>query len=436
MGSLRFIAEGWVDVLFGQPSNFIHHFAFPFLRPLSANGMLVVELCLVVLAALITTGTLTRLAFALFGLGFAFVQLSDVTNYLNHYYLVIWLCALGVVLPFGRSFSVDGWWARRAKDQTPPAQTDERVAAICVWLVRFQIAVVYIFAAVAKAQPDWLVSGQPMGIWLAARTHYPVVGPLFQLGETALVASWLGFLYDSTIVVFLSLRKTRPYAYATVVAFHLMTAWLFDIGLFPPLMIAATLIFFPPDWPRTLLFRLRSQSGSPPPLAVVPTLKPAAALSSLATIAVAVFVAFHLLMPLRFLLYPSSVLWAEEGMRWSWRVMVREKNASVTYRVVHKQTGREWQVNPQTFLTWRQANEVMPQPDLILQTAHLVAREFKERGHGDVSVFADAQAALNGRPMARFIDPDIDLTSVQDSVLPARYILPAPPSRALPAVRR
>lgn len=429
VGSIRFIAEGWVDVLFGQPNVFLHHYAFPFLSPLSADGMLAIECGLALLAALIATGTFTRLAFLLFGLGFSYVQLCDVTNYLNHYYLVMWLCALGVVLPTERTWSVDAWWRSRRGRPLPTT-----VPAIAIWLLRFQIAIVYIFAAVAKAQPDWLLAGQPMGLWLAARSHYPVIGPLFAMGETALVASWLGFLYDATIVLWLSMRRTRPMAYAAVVGFHVMTATLFDIGLFPPLMIAATLIFFSPNWPRRIVDRLLRVPALAHPVTRPITNK--SPLPWLATSAAIAFVVFHVVMPLRFLVYPTPTSWGEEGMRWSWRVMVREKNAAVTYKVVQRSTGREWQVNPQTFLTWRQANEVMPQPDLILQTAHLVAKELRERGHGDVAVFADAQAALNGRPMARLIDPSVDLTTIDDGVLPATYILDAPSSPALKAVRR
>ena len=45
-------------------------------------------------------------------------------------------------------------------------------------------------------------------------------------------------------------------------------------------------------------------------------------------------------------LYGGNVLWHEQGMRFSWRVMVREKNGSVTYRVRAPATGRTWEVSP------------------------------------------------------------------------------------------
>ena len=37
--------------------------------------------------------------------------------------------------------------------------------------------------------------------------------------------------------------------------------------------------------------------------------------------------------------YGGNVLWHEQGMRFSWRVMVREKNGSVTF-VVHNTRAR------------------------------------------------------------------------------------------------
>ena len=56
------------------------------------------------------------------------------------------------------------------------AARDGTVPAITVWALRGQIAVVYVFAGIAKLNPDWLFEAQPMRLWLAARTDRPVVG--------------------------------------------------------------------------------------------------------------------------------------------------------------------------------------------------------------------------------------------------------------------
>ena len=57
--------------------------------------------------------------------------------------------------------------------------------------------------------------------------------------------------------------RTRRYAYAAVIGFHLVTGALFPIGMFPYIMAASALVFFPPDWPRKLFARLSRRFYAP-----------------------------------------------------------------------------------------------------------------------------------------------------------------------------
>lgn len=131
-------------------------------------------------------------------------------------------------------------------------------------------------------------------------------------------------------------------------------------------------------------------------------------------------------MPLRHHLYDGGVLWNEQGMRWAWKVMVREKNGSITYHARDPETGRKWQVSPTRYLTWRQANEMAGQPDLILQVAHMVADELRHKGIARPEVRVEAWVSLNGRPSSLLIDPNVDLAAVSDGIAPANWILPEP----------
>jgi hypothetical protein len=131
-------------------------------------------------------------------------------------------------------------------------------------------------------------------------------------------------------------------------------------------------------------------------------------------------------MPLRFLAFGGNVLWHEQGMRFSWRVMVREKNGSLTYLVREKITGRVRHVSPRNYLTRIQEREISTQPDLILQLGHHIRDDFERRGFGPVEVRVDAFVSLNGRKLARLIDPDVDLGSIEDGVGRAPWVLPAP----------
>jgi hypothetical protein len=198
--------------------------------------------------------------------------------------------------------------------------------------------------------------------------------------------------------------------------------------MFPVIMALSALVFFEPDWPRRLVARLRLTS--PPretstPTAIEASLVPSRGqlvrLSILAT-----YCALQVLLPLRSLAYGGNVLWHEQGMRFSWRVMVRAKGGSTTFVVRNKNTGRVWHVNPRTYLTGLQENEMSSQPDLILQLAHHVHDDFVARGLGPVEVKADSRVSLNGRRGARLIDPAVDLVAIRDGLGHAGWILPAP----------
>jgi hypothetical protein len=260
-----------------------------------------------------------------------------------------------------------------------------------------------------------------MNIWLHSRVDVPLLGSVADLWPTALAMSWAAFLFDTTIVAWLLWPRTRPYAYAVVVLFHAAVGVLFPIGMFPWIMIVAATVFFNPSWPESVLARLRRQPRRVPnpPSIQCQWSRPAAVLF-------AAFFACQWLMPLRsHLLYDGDFRWHEQGMRWSWRVMVREKNGAVTYKV-SLPDGRTHHVTPGEYLTRHQEREMTGQPDLILQLAHRIRDEYKARGIHGVEVRADAVASLNGRPPRPLIDPAVDLAGVEDGVAPALWILPKP----------
>lgn len=400
-GAVRFVASGWIDTLYLEPTWFFPYDGFEWVNVWPRAGMIAHFSVVAVSALFVALGLFYRVAIVVFVVSFAWAQLFDVTNYLNHYYLV-------VVVGFWLSLMpLSGLWSLDRRLGLSKAR--ETVPAWMLYAVRFQLVVVYFYAALAKAQPDWLVHGQPLAIWLAARDELPLLGGLFRLDAAPVVMSWAGFLYDLTIWVFLLIPRTRLVAYGVVVVFHTMTHVLFDIGLFPFIMTIATLVFFAPNWPRRWL-RASEVDLSGPPAPTRWTWR-----SRLAAPLLGLFVLFQLLFPLRHYAMAGDVLWNEQGMRWSWKVMVRAKRGSVTYRVKVDGRSREWQVSPQDYLHWRQANEMSAQPDLIWKLARHIGRDFEQRGYAGVEVRVDALASLNGRTSARLIDPDVDLYAVHFS---------------------
>ena len=410
---IRFFAHGWIGPLYVDPTHHFTYLGFGWVQPWPGWGMYAHFAALGLLSLGIAAGCRPRICAALFCVGFTYVELIDRTTYLNHYYLMSLVSLLLAVLPlYGNS-----------------------VPAWAVWVLRAQVGVVYVFAGMAKLNPDWLLHALPMRIWLYQHGDLPVVGPLLQELWVAYAMSWGGAMFDLAIVPALLWRRTRVPAYGTLVAFHLATWVLFpQLGVFPWLMIGLTLIFFAPDWPRRLFAFViasaawqsrmpirRSRSQRDCRVATLLAMTRWGRLSAVA--ALTLFALIQIALPLRHFAYPGNVRWTEEGYLFAWRVMLTEKVGYVRYQVSAPETGQSWLVEPEGYLTPLQIERMSFQPDMIRQTARMIADDFAERGHGDVVVNADAFVAFNGRPNARLINPAVDLASIGPGVAPKRWVL-------------
>ena len=423
VGCLRFLARGWVDSLYLAPQNHLSYPYFDWIAPLPAPLMHLHMLVLAGLGACIALGYRQRLAAILFTVSFVYVELIEAALYLNHYWFVTLVAILLVLLPVANHWSIDAHTARLVRSPT--------VSRAVVWVLRAQVGVVYVFAGVAKLNGDWLLRAQPLKIWLADRTHLPFVGGFLDEPLLAYVASWSAALFDCTIVGWLLWRRSRPWAFAVLVCFHLTTAALFQIGLFPWLMLVAATIFFEPDWPSRLAGSLRrslsinhtslcrsSSSNS----MVSPT--KVSRISKGSVVALLILAGVQLVLPLRHYAYASNVRWSEEGYYWAWRVMITEKAGHVDFYVTDPVSQRVWIVDPTLVLTDWQAEHAATRPDLIHATALMIADHYKSIDGADVEVRADAWVSMNGRSARRMINPTVDLAAESRSLAPAHWILP------------
>jgi vitamin K-dependent gamma-carboxylase len=415
----RYFAYGWVERFYIEPEFFFTYYGFGWVRPWPGDWMYVHFLALGVLAVFIALGFLYRASMALFFAGFTHVFLLDQTNYLNHFYLICLLSFIMVFVPAHRAFSVDAWLRPSLRSSTAPAWALVLVAA--------QVAVVYFYGGLAKLNGDWL-RGEPMRMWLADDTGFPLIGPLFTREWVVYAFSYGGLLLDLLVVPFLLWRKTRVFAFAAALTFHLLNSQLFNIGIFPWFMIAATLLFFSPSWPRRLVDRLRGAgpSGRPGPDAAANSaaagrLRPAqyAVLGCLA-----LYLLVQLLVPLRHHLYPGNVSWTEEGHRFSWHMKLRDKEARARFVIVDPARGVGWRVDKREYVNGEQAHEMSSEPDMILQFAHRVAEDLRAQGRDDLEVRAIVQASLNGREFQPLVDPGVDLASQPRTLMPAGWIVP------------
>lgn len=408
---VRFWQRGWIQELYVEPAYHFTYWGFDWVRAWPAWGMYLHFAALAVLALCVAAGFHYRASIALFFLGFTYVELIDKATYLNHYYLISILAFLMIFLPLERGWSLDA--LRR------PALRVGWAPRWCLLTVRAQIGLVYVFAGIAKLNHDWLWHAQPLSIWLARHGDMPVVGPLLGEPWVAHAASWFGAAFDLTIVAWLLVARTRALAFAVLVGFHVATAALFYLGMFPWIMIANALIFFPAAWPRRWLPGLPAPDARAPDIWTTPRVSRRQALG-LGLLALHFLV--QVLMPLRHHLYPGDVRWTEEGFRYAWHVMLVEKTGRVTYDVTEPTTGRRWLVYPHEYLTTLQEKQMSFQPDMILALAHHIAADFAGRGHPGVEVRAEAYVSLNGRKSQLLLDRTVDLAAARDSLLPQPWI--------------
>jgi hypothetical protein len=407
----RIVVYGWIDALYAGPSHRFTYVGFGWVPQPTTAGAWVLVAVLAANGVAVALGWRTRFAVLVFLVAFAWIELIDVTTYLNHYWFVTLLATLCLAAPVGRTFSLD---ALSGRSSGP-------VALGWVWLLRFQAGVVYAFAGLAKLQADWF-DGLPLRLWLPARAGLPVVGPLLDLPGTARVLAIAGAVFDCTVVPLLLWRRSRPVAWLALVAFHVSTWILFPIGVFPWLMIAVSTVFFAPDWPRTVVARVRPRS--------VHGMSRHGGMSRaqnksrrwVLVVAAAVWVVVQLALPLRHLAYPGDDRWTGQGYRFSWNVLLTERSGSATFLVTEPATDRTWVADPGRLYTPNQLRVMAVEPDLLHQAARTIAAEERARGH-DVEVRVDAWVSLNGRPAQRLIDPTVDLAAEPLDLWPDDWIL-------------
>jgi hypothetical protein len=409
-GTARFMQLGWIDDHYINPVFHFKYFGFEWVAPLVKTGMYAVHIILLVASLLVTLGLFYRIATIVVFTCFTYTELIDLTYYLNHYYFVSLISFLLILVPANRYFSIDV--VRR------PKLFCNTVPGWCVNIFKLQLAIVYVFAGLIKINYDWLINALPMKIWLPANDTAQVLGKLFAWQYSPHLFSWVGMLYDITIIFWLLWKRTRPWAYVTVIVFHTLVGILFQIGVFPLVMIGATLIFFSDKWhnklhallakwlhKKQLYFLQRKELHN---------YRPAAWARKIMIVFLCVYFFIQLLFPWRYLLYPGNMYWTEQGYRFGWRVMLMEKAGTATFYVKDSKTGREGEVFNTEFLNPHQEKQMAMQPDMILQYAHFLGNHYEAKGIYKPRVRAEVYVTLNARPSQLYIDSTVNLMTIKD----------------------
>ena len=160
------IARYWIDPVF----HFTYH-GFSWVKPWPATGMYVHVAALALLALLILLGLGYRVATTLFFVSFAYLFFLEEARYLNDFYFLILLSFLQILVPANRALALDAVLGAGTAERAVPAWS--------IWILRFQLLVVYGFGGIAKLNGDWL-RGEPLRGWIVPHRTTPRRGRLLR----------------------------------------------------------------------------------------------------------------------------------------------------------------------------------------------------------------------------------------------------------------
>ncbi len=412
-----FFSKDEIHNYFIEPTHHFTFIGFDWVKPWPGDLMYLHCYVLGVAAICIMLGFYYRTACAVFFLGFTQIFLIDKSWYLNHHYLICLLAFLGVLLPANCRLSIDAWRYPKLRSDTVPRW--------CLWLLRFQLGVPYFYGGLAKINRDWIY-GEPMRTWLGKQKDFPVLGQYFDQEWCIGMFVWGGMLLDLLVVPCLLWKRTRVPALILITLFHALNTGLFNIGIFPWLMLIATpIVFFPPATIATVLkrFGIRTQELANPALHNGSRQKLLVGFLS-------VYVCWQVLMPLRHHFYPGNTAFTRLGHHFSWRMKLNVRERLFRFARFDPETKVSRPVSHENFakvLTGYQEIKLRD-PDSFLLVAKWLAAQKPE---SDNEIRAKVLVALNTRDPIEFFDPELDLTSVKRTAGPQDWITLYPEPRRL-----
>ena len=388
-----YIKNQFLDPLF----NFTF-WGFSWVRPLPLQEMHIVVFIMGLAALFLTIGLFYRISTALLFVGLSYFFLLDKSYYLNHFYLVLLINFLLIFIPANKKLSLDSYFKF--------TKSSEFIPSWCLWAFRVQVLIVYFYAGVAKINSDWL-QGQPMMIWLYLNRGIPIVGEYLTGNHIAYIFSYSGLIIDLFIAPLLLFRRTRIFAIIIIVTFHLFNSVLFNIDIFPWLMIVMTLLFLEPER-FGFLRKITKYSGS-----VDSEFNKSLTYSPLRKKTIILFLTIYFILqitlPVRHHFYPGNVNWTEVGHEFSWRMMLRQKFSVSKIYVYDMDTNKRFEVAQNKFLNRLQKELIAADPEMMLQFVEFLEKQLKKEGFINIEIKAVSLVSLNGRKPQFIYDSEINL---------------------------
>ena len=391
--SVGAVFTGWVKRTLIDPEFTFSFIGFEWLQPLPGDWMYVYYIVMGLVGLLVMVGYKYRFSMLMFALMWTATYLMQKSAYNNHYYLLFILSFLMVLLPANSYASLDA--------KINPAIKKISMPAWCKWIFIVQLFILYTYASIAKLYPDWLDTSV-VALLMKGKAHYPIIGEFLQKQSVHYFIAYGGILFDGLIIPLLLFKPTRRIAFFASIFFHLFNSIVFQIGIFPYLSLAFSLFFFSPETVKGIFLKKK-------PLYT----DNAVSIPKNGKLIAGLFILYflvHITLPLRHHYFKDNVLWTEEGHRLAWRMMLRAKAGSASYKAVDVETQETIRINLNDYLTKKQQNGAKTKPDIIWQFAQHLKEDFARKGQ-NVEIYVRAYVSVNGKPAKLLIDPNVDLAN-------------------------
>lgn len=381
----------------------------PFIKVLPDGAMKLLLPLMLVSAILIVINKFTRIAFCVCFVCFTYLLLLEKSYYNNHLYL------FSLLLFFFIFYH-------------PEKNQQDGLTYLPKWLIfllRFQLFLVYFIGGIVKLNSDWLIHHQPIKILLEGVTKTePAEGLIYYL-------TYGGVLYDLLIGFLLWNKKTFKIAFVLTILFNSSNFFLFnfkgggEIGSFPIFMICANFLFIDGKDLRALvqkyfpstLSKKRLQQKKKTIVKTPPLSDPGFTGTPAKYFLIYFYIIIQLFLPMRHFLYPGNVDWTSEGQFFAWRMKSCSKKGEIIFKVKDLNSGQITDVNPGNFINTMQVQYMSYYPDMFVTFAKFLQKEVAQKYHvNNVEIMVDAKISLNGREEQYIIDPKTNLLKITPSL--------------------
>ncbi|CAG9560729.1 unnamed protein product [Danaus chrysippus] len=232
-----------IDKRWGDP-NICHFPLIPIIKAIPMPYMAVVYAMLWIGALGITLGYKYRISASLFTLCYWYLFLIEKSFWNNHSYLFGVVSFLLTFTQANSHWSVDAY--------LNPSLIKTTVPYWNYFILKYQFFILYFMAGMKKGTAEWLT-----GYSVQNLSEHWVFTPFklfLSVPQTDyFIVHWFVFSFDLTVAVWMMWAPSRNIAMVFCSLFHLMNSRLFRIGMFPWVCLATMPLFYPFDWPRTII---------------------------------------------------------------------------------------------------------------------------------------------------------------------------------------